>query len=172
MTDRASFFEDFFRVLNQDGVRYIVVGGVAVVLHGHARFTADIDLVVDLDPSEARLAIRSLTGMGLRPRVPVKAEAFADPEQRREWIERRGMMVFSLYDPDDPLRTVDLFVQSPIPFDELWSRSELISLPTGDVRVASLGDLIRMKETAGRPQDSADIRALEALRDEQENDQD
>ena len=82
------------------------------------------------------------------------------------------MMVFSLYDPDDPLRTVDLFVQSPIPFDELWSRSELISLPTAEVRVASLGDLIRMKETAGRPQDSADIRVLEALRDEQDNDRD
>jgi hypothetical protein len=109
--------------------------------------------------------------MGLQPRVPVKPEAFADPDQRQEWIERRGMMVFSLYDPGDPLRTVDLFVQPPIPFDELWSRSKLIALPTGDVRVASLDDLIRMKKTAGRPQDSEDIRALEALRDERETDQ-
>ena len=171
MSERASFFEDFFRVLNQDGVRYIVVGGVAVVLHGHARFTADIDLVVDLDPAAARLAIRSLTGMGLEPRVPVQPEAFADPERRQEWIEDRGMKVFSLYDPGDPLRNVDLFVESPVPFDELWSRSKLIALPTGEVRVASLDDLITMKEAAGRPQDSADIRALEALRDEQETDQ-
>ena len=171
MSDRASFFEDFFRVLNQDRVRYIVVGGVAVVLHGHARFTADIDLVVDLDPSAARLAIRSLTGMGLQPRVPVEPEAFADPEQRQAWIEQRGMMVFSLYDPGDPLRTVDLFVQSPIPFDELWSRSKLIALPTGEVRVASLDDLIKMKKTAGRPQDAADIKALEALRGEHGTDQ-
>lgn len=172
MSDRASFFEDFFRVLNQDGVRYIVVGGVAVVLHGYARFTADIDLVVDLDPPAARVAIRSLTGMGLQPRVPVEPEAFADPKQRQEWIEHRGMRVFSLYDPGDPLRTVDLFVQSPIPFDELWSRSKLIALPTGEVRVASLDDLIKMKEIAGRPQDATDIRALEALRDEQGSDRD
>ena len=171
MSDRASFFEDFFGVLNQDGVRYIVVGGVAVVLHGHARFTADIDLVVDLDPAAASLAIKSLTGMGLQPRVPVDPEAFADPEQRQEWIDQRGMMVFSLYDPGDPLRTVDLFVQPPIPFDELWSRSKLIALPTGDVRVASVDDLITMKESTGRPQDATDIRALEALRDEHETDQ-
>jgi len=172
MSNRASSFEEFFRVLNRDGVRYIVVGGVAVVLHGHARFTADIDLVVDLDPSAARRAIRSLTRMGLKPRVPVEPEAFADPEQRREWIQHRGMMVFSLYDPDDPLRVVDLFVQPPIPFDELWSRSKLIALPTGEVRVASLDDLIKMKEIAGRPQDATDIEALEALRDEQGTDHD
>jgi hypothetical protein len=78
-----SFFEEFSKVLNADGVRYVVVGGVAVVLHGHPRMTADIDLVVDLHPSEAKRAIRSLTGMGLRPRVPVEPEAFADPERRQ-----------------------------------------------------------------------------------------
>jgi hypothetical protein len=130
--------------------------------------TADIDLVVDLEPSAARLAIQTLTRMGLRPRIPVEAEAFADPSQRRSWIEERGMTVFNLYDPNDPLRSVDLFVESPIPFDQLWSRSERIGLPGGDVRVASIEDLIDMKKLAGRPLDIADIEALETLRDERE----
>ena len=165
-----SFFEEFFKVLNADGVRYIVVGGVAVVLHGHPRMTADIDLVIDLDPSEAKLAIRSLTGMGLRPRVPVEPEAFADPDRRQRWIEERGMMVFNLYHPEDPLRSVDLFVQPPIPFDELWSRSRLIALPSVKIRVASIQDLIQMKENTGRSLDSADIEALQALRDESNDD--
>jgi hypothetical protein len=164
----VAFFEEFFRSLNHEGVRYVVVGGLAVVLHGHPRLTADIDLVVDLEPSAARLAIRTLTRMGLRPRVPVEAEAFADPSQRNHWIEDRGMTVFNLYDPNDPLRSVDLFVEAPIPFDQLWSRSELIGLPGGDVRVASLEDLITMKKEAGRPVDIADIEALEALRNERE----
>jgi hypothetical protein len=164
----VAFFEEFFRSLNREGVRYVVVGGLAVVLHGHPRLTADIDLVVDLEPSAARLAIQTLTRMGLRPRVPVEAEAFADPSQRNHWIEDRGMTVFNLYDPNDPLRSVDLFVEAPIPFDQLWSRSELIGLPGGDVRVASLEDLIAMKKKAGRPVDIADIEALEALRNERE----
>ena len=159
------FFEDFFQSLNDDGVRYVVVGGVAVVLHGHPRMTADIDLVVDLDPVAAGLAIKSLTRMGLRPRVPVDPMGFADPSQRKRWIEEKGMMVFNLYDPDDPLRSVDLFVKLPIPFDELWSRSKLIDLPSGEVRVASIDDLIKMKKETGRPRDSEDIEALEALRD-------
>jgi hypothetical protein len=163
----VGFFEDFFRPLNENGVRYVVVGGFAVVLHGHPRMTADIDLAVDLDPKAAALAIQTLTGMGLRPRVPVAPEAFADAAQRERWVEERGMRVFNLYDPNDPLRSVDLFVEHPIPFEELWARSELIALPSGDVRVASIDDLIEMKRIAGRRQDSEDIEALEALRDEQ-----
>jgi len=166
----VSALESLFRVLNDAGVRYVVVGGVAVVLHGYPRFTADLDLVVDLEPDAADLAIRTLTAAGLRPRVPVDPAAFADPAQRREWVELRGMQVFSLYDPNDPLRTVDLFVEPPIPFEDLWSRSDLISLPSGKIRVASIGDLIEMKRIAGRPQDSEDIRALEALRDERDED--
>lgn len=158
-------FEDFFLRLNQGHVRYVVVGGVAVVLHGYPRMTADIDLVVDLEPEAALQTVRILTEMGLRPRVPVDAEEFADPKKRLDWIDQRGMTVFNLSDPDDPLRSVDLFVEPPIPFDELWSRSVMIELPSTEVRVASMDDLITMKKAAGRPEDLADIQALEDLRD-------
>lgn len=164
-----SSYEEFFELLNSNDVRYIVVGGLAVVLHGHPRMTADIDLVVDLNPSNALLAIRTLTSMGLRPRLPVDPEAFADVDQRSEWIEKRGMVVFNLTDPANPLRSVDLFVESPIPFDELWSRSVMIKLSSGSIRVASIEDLIAMKKTTGRSIDKADIEALEALRDETED---
>lgn len=163
--ERVSFFDDFFQALNAGNVRYVVVGGVAVVLHGHPRMTADIDLVVDLEPVAAEAAIRTLTGLGLRPRVPVDAADFADPAERQRWIDERGMKVFNLYDPRDPLRSVDLFVESPLPFDELWGRATIVELPSGRVRVASIQDLITMKKAAGRRQDSADIEALEAIRD-------
>jgi len=49
-------FEPIFEALNSAQVRYIVVGGVATVLHGFARLTADLDLIVDLQPVEARKA--------------------------------------------------------------------------------------------------------------------
>jgi hypothetical protein len=126
--------------------------------------TADVDLVVDLEPEEALKAIRSLTAIGLQPRVPVDPEAFSDPAQRARWVAERGMMVFNLSDPTNPLHSVDLFVDSPIPFDELWARSRHIELPAGTVRVASIDDLIAMKKKAGRPVESADIEALEILK--------
>lgn len=157
-------YERLFGELNEANIRYLVVGGLAVVLHGVARLTADIDLIVDLAPSEAARAIAALEKHGLQPRPPVRAADFADPKIRAEWIRSKGMQVFTMYDPGDPLTTVDLFVESPLPFEELWSRSVQFELPTTSVRVVSVADLIRLKRIAGRPLDVADVEALEALR--------
>lgn len=140
-----------------------MVGGLAVLLHGVARLTADIDLVIDLTDEEAAKAIAALEAQGLQPRAPVRAAAFADAGTRAEWIRSKGMQVFNMYDPGDPLRTVDLFVDNPLPFAELWSRSVEIELQSTAVRVVCLEDLIRLKRLSGRPQDHADIAALENL---------
>jgi len=57
-------------------VRYVVVGGVAVVLHGVMRFTADLDMVIDLAPEQARTAMDVMTSAGFSPHVPVAASDF------------------------------------------------------------------------------------------------
>ena len=133
------------------------------MLHGFARLTADIDLIIDLDPAEALKAIDTLSGLGLQPRVRVDARDFADSAVRRAWIEEKGMQVFTLIDPANPLRAVDLFVESPIPFGDLAARAEVMALRRTSVPVASIPDLIRLKRLAGRPQDLIDIEALEAI---------
>lgn len=163
-----SIYEPVFRALNDADARYVVVGGLATVLHGHARLTADVDLVVDLDPPEALKAMQALESLGLRPRVPVRASDFADPEQRTSWIETKSMQVFSLWNPQQPLLEVDVFVTLPIPFDDLWRRSETIALENARVRIASIEDLITLKRLAGRPEDLQDIEALEAILQETE----
>ncbi len=123
-----ALFEPVFEALNRAGVRYVVVGGVAVVLHGHPRLTADLDLAIDLSPAEARKAIEALVGLGLRPRAPVDPAGFADPAVRARWVGERGMRVFSLVDPFDPLRVVGLFAENPVDFEGLWARSETMAL--------------------------------------------
>ena len=158
-----ALFEPLFKALNDAGVRYVVVGGLAVVLHGHARMTVDVDLMVDLDEDQARRAIDALVGIGLTPRVPVNPRDFADRSLRESWIRDRGMQVFSMHDPSNPMRAVDLFVDHPIPFEEVWSRSNEMDLENTRVRVASIPDLIHMKRLAGRPQDQIDIEHLEAI---------
>lgn len=158
-----ALFEPVFDALEAAGVRYVVVGGVAVVLHGHARLTADLDIAVDLSPQAATQAMEALVGLGLRPRLPVEVAGFADPAVRARWIDEQNMTVFSLWDPEDPLRSVDVFVENPIDFEELWQRSELVELSGTRTRIASIADLIRLKRIAARPQDHADIDALEAI---------
>jgi hypothetical protein len=75
-------YDDVFRALDAAGVRYVVVGGTAVVLQGHARLTVDLDLVVDLSPEQAAAAVTALTGIGLLARLPVDTESFADAATR------------------------------------------------------------------------------------------
>lgn len=166
----VGFFEDTVRALNEAEVRYVVVGGLAVILHGHARVTVDLDLVVDLDPAEVRKGIEVLLGLGLTPTVPVDALDFADPQKRSAWISEKNMLVFQMRDPSDDFRKVDLFVKEPIPFSELWDRSVVKTLQTTEVRVCSIDDLIRLKREAGRHIDLSDIEALEVILEAQGHD--
>lgn len=161
-----ALFEPIFAALNRSGARYVVVGGMAVVLHGHARLTADLDIVLDLEPSAARNAVEALVKAGLKARIPEDPAGLANPARRKVWIEEKGMQVLTLTDPANPLLSVDLFVREPMPFDALWSRSEPLDVGGIEIRVAGIDDLIAMKSAVGRPQDREDVAALEAIKRE------
>jgi hypothetical protein len=159
----VALFEPLFDALNRAEVRYVVVGGVAVVLHGFARLTGDVNLAIDLRPSEARKAVAAFEHFGLRPRLPVDAMQLADPAVRTGWVREKQMRVFTFLDPSNPMLLVDCFAEDMLPFDELWAHSEVISLASTTVRVASIPDLIALKRQAARPQDLHDIEALQEI---------
>lgn len=156
-------YQPLFHALGASGTRYVVVGGVAVVLHGHARLTADVDLVLDLERGAAARAMRALLALGLRPRAPVDAEDFAVERIRESWVRDKGMQVFSLFKPDDPLLSVDVFATPPVDFEGLYARAEVCDVGAVPVRIASIPDLIHLKRLADRPRDREDIRKLEEI---------
>lgn len=156
-------FEELLAYLEQSDVRFVVVGGVAVVIQGHARLTVDVDLVLDLESGNVRRAIEALSARGLRPLLPVDPYDFADEAKRRDWIETKNLQVFSMRDEKNSLLTVDFFAEEPIPFEELWARADVVTLGGRSIHVASIADLIRMKRTAARPQDMIDIEHLESI---------
>lgn len=159
-------YDDVYAALHGAGVRFVVVGGTAVVLQGHARLTVDLDLVVDLAADRAAAAVAALLSLGLLPRLPVDAADFADPAIRQGWVEHRNLQVFSFYDPNSPWREVDVFATEPVPLDELWGEATVLHIGETPVRVASRRHLVDMKRRAGRPQDLADIAALQELADD------
>jgi len=146
-------------------VEYVVVGGIATILHGYVRATSDIELVVDLHVEEATKLITGLTREGFKPKIPVSAMEFADETKRKQWIDDKGMQIFSMYNPSQTALTIDLFVDSPIPYSELWSRSVLMDIGETNVRVCSIDDLISMKQLAGRLKDLADIEQLTKIKE-------
>ena len=78
------------RALNDANVRYLIVGGLAVVAHGYVRFTQDIDLVVQLERENVLRAMNALTAIGYRPLIPVDATQFADEALRQQWRDEKG----------------------------------------------------------------------------------
>ena len=137
--------------------------GSVAGFHGHARLTADIDLIVDLATEQATKLIDTLDRLGYQPQAPVASNDFAKPDIRAMWIREKNMEVFSLVDHTNPMRVVDLFIKHPIPFDDLWNRSIIVALDSVSVRIASIPDLIHLKRLAGRPQDHDDIQKLEEI---------
>ncbi|MGH7522905.1 MAG: nucleotidyl transferase AbiEii/AbiGii toxin family protein [Gemmatimonadales bacterium] len=153
--------ESVVRELNSAGVKFIVVGGLAVAAHGFGRFTADLDLVIHLEPDSIRRTFEALRALGYRPRVPITADAFADPERRARWVSEKQMSVLAFDSEQQPDTPVDVFVSDPFDFDEEYAQA-IVHEIAGDVplRVVRLAALLEMKRIAGRPQDLADIAEL------------
>jgi predicted nucleotidyltransferase len=64
-------FDLIFQTLQATGVRYVVVGGVAVNLHGYQRFTKDVDLIIELVPKESLRALEALQAIDIFTSCPL-----------------------------------------------------------------------------------------------------
>ena len=143
--------------LRDAGVRYAIVGGHAVALHGAVRGTIDIDLVLRWTRRTLLDAEAALNGIGLVSRLPLGAEDVF--RFREEYIENRNMIAWNFHDPDETLEQVDVVIN----YDLAGRRTKRFELPSGPIEVLSLPDLIAMKRDSGRPQDLEDVRALGRL---------
>lgn len=154
-------FESIFECLNAAGIRYVCVGGIAVLLHGVDRLTADLDLVVELTPESSLKTIEALLAAGFRAKIPADPRGFADPVTRRDWIQGKQMQVLSFWDTTRKRPDVDIFVEYPMDFETLYTQSVPMELERGAYRIASVEHLIAMKRKAGRAKDLKDIEELQ-----------
>lgn len=165
-----------FSALNDAGVRYVVVGGLAVLAHGVLRATNDIDVVLDLEENNVGRATEALSALGFQPLIPVPLADLGRPERRREWIEEKGARVFHLFSDRHPTARVDIFLEEPFDLEEVLERALHEEVAPGIV-VPFIGreDLVRMKVEAGRSQDLVDAENLRLVAsrsdDERENDE-
>ena len=150
--------------LDRGSVRYLIVGGVAVNLHGYVRATRDLDLVIEPDPDNATRAIHTLRDLGYRPQVPVAIEGLADPAKRQHWVEDKGMEVCALTSDTHPDTTLDLFTAEPFDFEAEHAAAVIYEIaPELRIPVVRPEALITMKRNVVGHRDLDDIEHLERI---------
>lgn len=158
------FYLDLFRALEDRKVRYMLVGGLAMNLHGVPRMTMDVDLVLALDDANLVSFVAAARDLGLVPVAPVALEDLCIPAKRHAWSTERHMIAFALRPPNPDGPTVDVLINPPLDIEDALSRAERRDLAGAGVFVASVDDMIKLKEKSGRAQDRADIEHLRRVR--------
>lgn len=152
-----SFIARVGAALAAAGVRYAIVGGYAVALHGAVRGTVDVDVIIAWDSRSLATAEKALQSLGLVSRLPITAsEVF---RFRDEYVRNRNLIAWNFYNPKDLSEQLDIVITA----DLKGKKVSTVKTPDGPLRVLSLPDLIAMKRASGRPQDLEDVAALERL---------
>lgn len=161
---KVTSFEAIVRALNAAKVPYLIAGGLAVIAHGYARFTNDVDLVIRLTETDILAAFKALGKIGYQPVVPVAAREFADPDYRQRLAKTKKMTVLQLWSDKHRETPVDIFVTEPFDFDaeHKAALAERLS-PKLLVTFVSLETLIKLKTKANRPEDKIDIQHLKTI---------
>ncbi len=149
--------------LADEQVQYVLVGGLAVQLHGFLRSTFDIDLVLAMDDENLVRFITLAKKLGLIPVMPVAIETLRKPQQIEQWYREKGMLAFALREPQIGGSVVDILIRPDVPFDILNANAIVGDLFGRKVRIASIADLLTMKRISNRPKDQLDINALEKI---------
>jgi hypothetical protein len=156
-------FKNLFSSLNKESVKYMVAGGIAVNLYGIERATADIDIILKLDQKNLLKFVKVAKKLGLKPKLPLALDDFIDAEKRKGWIVDKDMVVYSLYDAKNPFFLLDIFVEEPFNFDEVYEERKKIEFENTTIPLVPIRVLIAMKEKSDRPQDKADTFYLQKI---------
>jgi hypothetical protein len=150
--------------LSGESVQYVLVGGLAVQLHGYMRSTFDIDLVLAMDDDNLVRFIAVAKRYGLVPSIPVPIDTLRDANQIEQWHREKGMLAFALREPQVGGSVVDILVRPNLPFEQLMANAVAGELFAQKIWIASIDDLITMKRIANRAKDQLDIAALEKIK--------
>ena len=136
-------FKELLNLFEKHEIRYLIVGGYAVMKYSEPRFTKDLDIWIATDPVNAEAVYVALKEFGA-PLANLTADDFTDQS--------------CFYQMGRPPLRVDIMMSIPgVEFEEAWKNREVIELDDHTIPFISRSDLIRAKKASGRPQDKIDI---------------
>lgn len=138
--------QDVFKSFQEHDVKYLVIGGIASILHGVPRATFDLDILIEASPENAQRLLRAMLDAG------IGTAALTTPEK----MLANEITIFK-----DRVR-IDVQTATPgLRFMEAWARKDTVSYQGQSFFVVSRTDLIASKRAAGRKVDLEDVRLLE-----------
>jgi len=139
--------QDVFASFQRHNVKYLVIGGIAAIVHGVPRATFDLDILIEATPENAQRLLDALTEANLGTAAMTSA-----PE-----LLAHEITVFN-----DRVRIDVQTATSGLRFEDAWANRLTIEYQGQQFHVVSRRDLIASKRAAGRKVDLADLRMLEA----------
>lgn len=142
-----NYLEEIFRSLEKNEVKYVVIGGIAAVLHGVPRATFDLDILIEANIENAQKLLDALLAAKLGTAALISAQELLNKE----------ITIFQ-----DRIR-VDVQTTTPgLIFQEAWENRKSMNYRGQTLQVVSREDLINSKRAAGREVDLEDVRLLES----------
>ena len=136
-------FREFIELLIKNKVEYLIVGGYAVGIHGHPRYTGDLDIWLNPTPNNAELILKSVNEFG-----------FSSYRLSREDFTKPGNIIQLGY---PPLR-IDLLTEiDGVTFEECYKNRKEVVIENLVVYFIGYKDLLKNKKESGRPRDIDDI---------------
>jgi hypothetical protein len=140
-------FKEFIQSLNDNDVRYLVVGGYAVALHGYPRYTKDMDIWVEMTAENASRITKALDQFGFGS-LGIQEKDFTIPD----------LMLQLGYPPG----RIDILTTLPgVEFSECYPSRTIVEVDGVSVNFIDLGNLRKNKRATGIHQDLADLENLE-----------
>ena len=140
-------FKEFLELLNENKVKYLVVGGYAVAFHGHPRYTKDIDVWIELSPDNANNIMNALKEFGFGS-LGLKPEDFLESDN----IIQLGY----------PPNRIDILTSlKDLKFEDCYKTKVEVEIQGLHIDFIDIENLKKNKRATGRPQDLADAENLE-----------
>lgn len=142
----APDFVEFLKLLNGNGVDYLVIGGYAVAVHGYVRTTGDLDIWVRMSPANAARVVVALREFGFST-SELDDSLFLDPDK----VTRLGI----------PPLQIEIFTSiSGVEFEQASIGRLQVALSDLEISVIGFDDLIAAKKASGRHIDLHDVDRL------------
>ncbi|MBN1523741.1 MAG: nucleotidyl transferase AbiEii/AbiGii toxin family protein [Spirochaetales bacterium] len=165
MVPGENYLLEMITEFSKANIRFIVAGGVAMVLHGIERMTIDLDIAVDFEQENIAKFLECVYRWKMVPRAPLSIDILRDTEKLAALSREKNALVFTLVDNDNPFKQIDIFIAPEMSYKILSENVQKLTVGNHDILVVSPEKLLELKENIIEPRDKDlyDISSLKKL---------